>query len=325
LLDDPVVAIVRHELEDSVFAAASPSEPPKVMIHDLAASRDCKDRPPETYDITEEERIVGPTPEEYFRFGMIELHGDINVLSGRTAAEIGETLWRILNPEAGPGTPTDFLSRHLMASRDWLGVWSRRGIILAVKPTMKHWAKLSKERFDEVVHLARDIDSFSDPGGRSVQELAARGEELTRRAARIRHILALPDNRLMSRFFEAVNLGEFLHALRDLNLTAAEHARQEDMGENTRTIAEVQTKVEWLEIFIVGFYSTELARTVVEHIHRMSDVWKLVAILSVGIVSTLATFLILAPWKQQQSKRTWWFLLLLSVLYVAGFAPLGLG
>lgn len=81
---------------------------------------------------------------------------------------------------------------------------------------------------------------------------------------------ALPENRLLGRFFEALGLRELLAALRDLNLAAAEKARNENLSKqteelikHTKTVASVQVKVEWLEVFIVGFYTTELAKIVV--------------------------------------------------------------
>jgi hypothetical protein len=112
----------------------------------------------------------------------------------------------------------------------------------------------------------------------------------------------LPESRLLARFLEATNLTGSLQTLRDLN-----------MQSNTHTIGEVQTKVEWLEVFIVGFYATERANIVMHHV-RLPHWGSVLTILAVGLVFTCATAFVLEPWKHATSKRPFLILLLLIIL-----------
>lgn len=296
LLDDPVGAIVRRELEHSIYA----SEDPQINVVDLAASREHKDEESRDYPIGE-----GSLPEpleRHFRFGKIKLNSGVDILGGRMSAQIGETLWRALHPDAGEGTPTDFLTRHLLVNRDWVGVWSRRGIVIAFKPAAEEKARAIERRFRELASLARSVEVFIESRVGPIHETVAEGEELTRAAARVSHELALPENRLLGRFFDALGLRELLGALRDLNLAAADKASREqaeqqtkELTRHTRTVADVQVKVEWLEIFIVGFYATELAKIIVDGLGRETgQVW---IPLTAGIVSMAAAMLALRPWK----------------------------
>jgi hypothetical protein len=174
-------------------------------------------------------------------------------LSG-VAAQIGETLWQILHPDARSSVPPDFVTRHLLVTPDTVGVWSRRGSVLAYKPSAKARAEKNHDLFRKIVDLAGGVHALSKPHP-SIKERVRRTDELTRRASETSHDLALPESRLLARFFEATNLTASLQTLRDLN-----------MQSNTHTIGEVQTKVEWLEVFIVGFYATELANIVMHHV-----------------------------------------------------------
>jgi len=295
MLDDPVVAVVRSELEHSIYASDR-----KITVVDLAASREHKDGTPGSYEIGEPAGALPEPAERYFRFAKVMLDGGVDILAGRMAEQIGETLWRVLHPDFGAGTPTDFIPRHLLVSRDWVGVWSRRGVVVAFKPTAEKKAKAMEDRFRDLVSLARSVEGFIESGSRPVNETVVEGDQLTRAAARVSHELALPENRILSRFFEALGLREVLAALRDLNLAAAERSRRDELDRQTRelirhtkTVASVQRKVEWLEIFIVGFYATELAKMIVEGLD--SGNWRIPT--AAGIAGMVLAVLALRPWK----------------------------
>jgi hypothetical protein len=115
--------------------------------------------------------------------------------------------------------------------------------------------------------------------------------------------LALPESRLLSRFFEAIQIGHALHTLRDVNHACADRKRNKELdrqtrefSQNTKTIAHVQTKLEWLEVFFAGIYATEVSRIITE----LKDVPKDTAIWIVvgsGVVAALAILLLLRPWE----------------------------
>ena len=293
MLDDPVAAVVRSEVEQSIYGPAG-----KLTVFDLAARGDRDGQTSEDYAICSVPDHVTEPPAGNFRFAKATLDPGLDVLNGRLAAQVGETLWRVLHPDLGAGTPTDFLSRHLVLSRDWIGVWSRRGVVVAFKPAADIKVQAIERTFSELVSLARRVEQFIESG--SKPESIPEGEELTRAAARMSHELALPENRLLSRLFDALGLRDLLSSLRDLNLAAVERSRREELDRqtkelirHTKTVASVQRKVEWLEIFIVGFYTTELAKIIMEG--SESGSWRIPAI--AGLAGMLLTVLALRPWK----------------------------
>lgn len=323
LLDDPVVTIVLHELEYSIYTTAPASETPEVKIVDLPASRDQRDEERNCALGVMTFRASAPR-DGYYRFGVVGLHEGVNVLSGRMASQIGETLWQVLNPEAGEGTPTDFTARHLLVQKDLIGIWSRRGVMIAHKPAAEQKARILERHFRELISLVRDVESFIDTSSKPNSETMQAGEDLTRRIARTNHGLALPESRLLSRFFDAIQLGGLLGTLHDLNVVAAEAASRDrldhqarELAKHTATVADVQTKVEWLEIFIVGFYATELAQIIVDHLHIRDDL-ALGSIMVVGFTFTLVTAMVLKPWKHTKSKKPGLILLLLLILSIVG-------
>jgi hypothetical protein len=91
-------------------------------------------------------------------------------------------------------------------------------------------------------------------------------------------------------------------------------ARLEDTVEK---IAEMQTNVEWVELFIVGAYALELAH-VVPLVIRNDDPWFTVASAALVIVSTLLVAWAIRPWKHERSRFKKWIIGILAVV-ILGF------
>jgi hypothetical protein len=284
LLDDPIMEIVRKELEYSTFT--SPLD-----VQDLAATSALQDGSKQTFEVGQ--RCL-PPKEGYFRLAKVALNEGVDIFSGKAAEQIGETLWRTLYPENNGGTPTDFLTRHLVLSSEWLGIWSRRGIVIAYKPNGRHRAMVVEKCFQKMVSLAKSVEQFIHPTEEAIEcaraslkpvgkqaqrqknlekhkqihKIVETGEQLTRDASQLTHELTLPDNRLLSRFFEALGLRELLAALRDLNLAAADKDRQSVLIEYAETVTSVQVKLELLEVLIFTVYGAELGHMLMpEHEH----------------------------------------------------------
>jgi hypothetical protein len=161
------------------------------------------------------------------------------------------------------------------------------------------------------------------------EKIAAEGEDLARQAAQIKHSLTLPDSDLLRRFYEAIGIDELLTTLRDLNHTAAEYLRREAMEEqarktreSTETVAEVQSKLEFLEVFIVGVYALEMFDMFTKYIKGEAD-FKAYAIMGGGLGFLVLTTFLLVPWRRTwREKRLWkerplWILLVAVLLYLA--------
>ncbi len=342
LRDDRVAELVRSELEDSVYQASSGELDPRVRVIDLSPTRREADAPAREFPVSQLHRIDAPA-EPRFRFAQIRLCDDVPISPvgprNGLSRQIGETLWQVLYPDLQGATPPEFTQRHLVVAPRCVGVWGDRGIAIAYKPSEStsrdenHGG--SEQDFMNIIALAREIDrliadskklSASPSSSPAMQtpaenaheaadpnlgdEIAARGEVLARKAAQIKHNLTLPHSELFRRFYEATGIDELLSNLRDLNQTAAEYIRRERMaeqarklGENTETVAEVQSKLEWVEIFIVGVYAAEVLDIFTRHGgEETSGAARLPLLIAFTIVMALTT-IILRPWEKKTPKR----------------------
>ena len=321
LLDDRIVSLVRNELELSVYTS-------RLRIADLSTSPAGPDQPEWNCEIAEAEKLQLPPPRS-FRFGQIQLDDGLNILSGDMAQQIGTTLWKVLHPDAGEGTPTDFSQRHLVKSSEWVGIWSRRGIMIAYKRDASEKTETLKNTFRELIALSREVESLAKIQAlpnelEALEEIARRADRLMRREALLKQDLALPDNRLLSRFFEATQLGEVLEMLRELYISAATQIRKEKvaaqtqgLATNTATVAEVQVKLEWIEIFFVSFYATELAY-VLSELLDLDHKWAVPFVCVVAVVFTGAALWLLKPWKHREWTTLFVIFALLLVLWCLG-------
>ncbi len=366
LEDDLIAEIVRSEVEHSVYLPKAGSDSAVITVCDLSAARDESDAAPLDYAIAELTKIAPPA-ERRFRFARIPLRDDVPIaMAGGNdlSRQIGATLWRTLYPDLHSAKPHDFAERHLVVAPGCVGVWGDRGIAIAYKPDRRNAARPQvapdcdnavEEDFVRIVALARQIDELiaksEDLGevGRKLapqhsvevsestlsnlpRQITAEGELLARAAARIKHNLTLPHNDLLRRFYDATGIDELLTTLRDLNQTAAEHLRREQMDEqarktreSTETVAEVQSKLEYLEVFIVGVYAVEMFEIFTKFVSRNEVVQ--------GFVTMLGSFLFLAftawklvPWKRKPGQspiieeKPFSVLLLALVVWIAAIS-----
>lgn len=341
LRDDAVTELVRSELEHSIYEAAPNTTSPQVRVLDLSPTTGEADIGPRDCDISRIDEIEAPAGRR-FRFARIRLREDVPITTpgahrGLTL-QIGETLWQVLYPDLQGATPPDFADRHLVVAPRCVGVWGDRGIAIAYKSVpgaeQQDDDGGTQQDFVDIVTLARRIDELIaageklahsppaisslspathgnlDAGGNTAETVAAEGEDLARKAAQIKHNLALPHSELLRRFYEATGIDELLSTLRDLNQTAAEHVRRAKMeeqaqrlAENTETVAEVQSKVEWLEIFIIGVYAADVIDIFTRHEGRERFWWE-TALLLFGFAAfmLLATFA-LRPWEKKRAEE----------------------
>lgn len=341
LQGDLIAEIVRSEVEHSVYQAPPGKDDACVQVCDLSPTRTESDIEARDYDIGQL-RTIPPATGRRFRFAGIRLSEDVPVgLAGRNglSQQIGETLWQVLYPDLQGAKPHDFEQRHLVVAPGCVGVWGDRGIAVAYKPvspaagewvgndggvqySFRRMVALAKQ-IDQLVadgkHLAseRTCESTLLPPGsspKSAEEVAADGEALAREAAEIQHNLTLHGSDLLRRFYDDSGIDDLLATLRDLNQTAAEYLRLEKMEEqarrtreSTETVAEVQSKLEWVEVFIVGVYAVEAIEIFANRIlgEKQSKVATLV-ILSSLPAFLLFTAFVLQPWKRKSAEKEGW-------------------
>lgn len=365
LRDDPVSEAVRTELEGSIYSAASLVVGPQVTVFDFSGSKESVDIEPRQYNLNAPLNIPA-SPESYFRFASIHLRADVPTTSPNLTLQIGETLWQVLYPEMPGSTPSDFAERHLCISAGSVGVWGDRGIAIAQKRDFAAGASAPdrqaaelRDDFAALVSLARDVDRLTanwnqlsnyssvpaessarperEVDLRGLQAITTDGEELARRAAQVKHSLTLPDRDLFRRFYDAINVDQLLQTLRDLTQTAAEHLRRHQLAEQARQmdsrtdgVARVQSKLEWLEVFIVGFFAVGIIDVITRHINLDSDAKNALVLLG-GPLFIGFTAWILKPWRKKPATegridRPAWILIAVAVAcviaWLAGLARL---
>ena len=247
LEDDPVAAVVAQELEDSIYQT-------DLHVWDWPGAKD-KTEPTSTRKL----RAAGPPPAGTFRFGKVELSPDAQLLQGRLAEQIARLLWGhleedVLFPEKG-----DHEGSGWMVQAHWVGVWSRRGLLVACKPSAGTLVGQWRQQFQELVELSDHLHALlnrkNQPAGRDAREqrkaIVRQGQDLVRRVSLVKLFLAAPESALVNRFFQASCQNEVLEGIFQENYT-------EQMHDNIGEIAEVQSKVEWLEMFIISVYGVEL-------------------------------------------------------------------
>lgn len=335
LRDDPVAEAVRTELEGSIYSAASLVSGPQVTVFDFAGSKEHADVPSQQFTLNAPLEIPSP-PEGYFRFANIRLRSDVPINGRSLAQQIGETLWQVLYPEMPGSTTSDFAERHLVVAASSVGVWADRGIAIAQKQDFgvgasapdRQAAEL-RDDFAEIVSLTRDVDRLtadwallnnaavadsSDVSSRTVsveglQTFVGAGEELTRRAAQLKHSLSLPDRDLLRRFYEASGVDQLLATLRDLTQTAAEHLRRHELTKQAKqmearadVVARVQSKLEWLEVFVVGFFAVGIIDVITRHVDLGDRVEDALVLLG-GPLFIGFTAWVLKPWRRKRGAE----------------------
>jgi hypothetical protein len=82
-----------------------------------------------------------------------------------------------------------------------------------------------------------------------------------------------------------------------------EHEINEKLGKNIETVAAVQTKLEWLEVFFVSFYAAELSKLIAELAH-FDDYYMALSVPLWAVVAATIAMLTLRPWEHTQSAHT---------------------
>lgn len=217
----------------------------------------------------------------------------------------------MLHPETSQGLGSELLQAHTFKSKDLIGIWSRRGIVIAFKPSVEREVALLRRHFFRVVVLSRHFEDLATVRPMQLNEArisraVRRSEFLIGKLAMMRYKLTLPENGLLSHFYEVTNLNEIASVLRDLNNGAARQVRQRRLDEQTRelnksarTVAKVQAKLEWLELFFVAIYVTELGHIVAELL-ELKGWLPLMSIVAMGSgIASLFAWL-LKPWRTEE-------------------------
>ena len=310
LSDDPVAWIVRNELESALYTS-------DVSVSDFSAARGKKPSKDRICPMSSPPEFEGNGHKTY-RFCRINLDGDVRLLEGTISTQIGQRLWGFLHPEERDSLPSDFCTQHLIKSSDWVGVWSHRGVAVAYKASAEGKVDGSRKLFGQLIDLAAGLEELTaamevaakespshpdspakhgDSAGPYAMPLR-RGEELMMQSGHAQHALSLPDNRVVSHFFQSSRLQLVLTTLRDVYVSAVDREQARATTENVREMAELQSKLEWLEVFIVAVYAVELSSHVGHSFHFSGDYvgWWLI---SIAVIVTSLLIWLLKPFQHK--------------------------
>jgi hypothetical protein len=149
------------------------------------------------------------------------------------------------------------------------------------------------------------VKSYGSDGARDLEATVARGEDLAFRAAGLQHNLALPGRDLLRRFWDGIGVDQLLATMRDLSHTADESLRRQQIAAQSRlmeeragVIAKLRSRLEWLEIFIVGFLAIEIIEAVAHHVN-LGNMLEDALLLLGGPLALGITAWVLKPWQRK--------------------------
>jgi hypothetical protein len=152
--------------------------------------------------------------------------------------------------------------------------------------------------YESVNHEVRELQQYYErkadqemaEATRILQQGMAKNVELTRE-------LQESTNQAVVAAKEIANRQLALTQVMKENLEATNRL-QEDMTAQLRIGSNIQIKIEWIEIFVVGFYTAELAHTLIdlfEKNYHFELWWSTLLILGSGLISGLITWALLKP------------------------------
>lgn len=328
LRDDAVAEAVRNELENAIYTGSSRIAGPQTRVYDLAARGEAQDVEPQHWELNAPLEIPAPGA-SHFRFATVGLRADVGVgeagIAGqRLTAQVADTLWQILYPDARGPLPHDF-ECHVVATADSVGLWGDRGIAVARKSAGTADEDSGLSDFTATVSLLRDLDRLAagwhstqaqakveaeergrGSRGDAVQQLAERGEALARRALEVQHTAARPGGELLRRFHEAIKLDELAARLRDVNDAVAEHLRREGHAEEGRRadkrsdeVARARERVRWLEVFVIAFVALEVMAIILRNVSLERSSQSTLALFGGPVTFGVAVWLI-QPWRRKR-------------------------
>jgi len=166
-----------------------------------------------------------------------------------------------------------------------------------------------RQNFQSAIAFVRDAENFaaerstaSTEDALAKQSAISQADMLAGRATNIHAVMALPDVEVLRRFCGEIGITELLATLDNLTRSEREEAihremeaGRREMEERIRETLELRIKVEWLEVFGIGFYVTAMLALIVK--------WTPAAIIGGAIALALAAWL-MRPWRRKPSKSS---------------------
>lgn len=233
LRDDPVVQLVRNELEASIYISA-------FRLRDRSSIAGSEPDAAIDREVTAPDGLAEPAPPGYYRFGTVAVGSVADFGTDAFTREAGKVLWRMLHPGQADGPPADESTGGLVRSGNILGIWSPAGVMVAYKPEAAPAVAELETLFADLVGLSSTANALmaaQEQGGDSAAQehvgdsgaSPAGVNGLAVHVARVRQRLTRPESQVLARFARAVRLFETLDAVRDANRVQASPSQAERM------------------------------------------------------------------------------------------------
>jgi hypothetical protein len=280
LLDDPVAALVRDELESWAYAGE--------MLR--------RDEP----SIASGTSTGGAGERAAYRFARIELNDAVDVLHDALAAQVATRLWCELFDAPDTEIAPELMRTHVFRRNGLLAVWGRRGVAVAHAAASRDAADRLEHQFAEMVELARGLDEVSGANAGDLPDRVKAGEALMRRMGRLRRELAAADGEVIEGFIDDAGFERVLDTFRDVNRAETLALQTEQVIEHARVVADVQVKVEWLELLFVAIYATEVGHIISD---ALAPKYALVFTMLCSVIATAGAAWYLRPWESEVDEK----------------------
>lgn len=155
-----------------------------------------------------------------------------------------------------------------------------RHLIVAFPGTGSHWQQ-SEGGLSELRYKLLEFETLGNFTEISSREALNRFYDLARQALRV-----------------ADSFGAVRRTISEVH----DEVEAKRAGENLQTVATVQSKLEWLEVFFVSFYTAELAEVISESAH-FDETYRALSVTGWALAAALVAAVSLRPWDHGHGKR----------------------
>jgi hypothetical protein len=239
--DDPIFKLVRQWMARGFYNPAARPERISFSIQSEHISIHPERRSivaPERFEADKfREEAHKSLKNDCLHLGLLDLNRSLKIndkQSGPISAQIGHDLWRLISPYQ-QGLPPDFEENHLLSDQNWIAVWHRHGIAVAMvrNPGAFDLESQLKESLQSLAEVMRIIEQ--EPKSGEIESWLARVRTAQQNLIQIEAANVRGQNRILRRFLEAVNLSEISARVADL----AESYRDEEEADRERLIGDV--------------------------------------------------------------------------------------
>lgn len=307
-----VEAIVRQALEFGWYLNRAQTE-----IWDYPADDDSQESKYAQVSLPQ-----APCPQAgMFRFALVELDEETATDDPKFAVQLARDLWPLLQEEPTGATQVEPAAEHVVAGLHEVTVWNRNGVVAASRGKIgRTQMEALHESFRRMAELQQGInrllqlekggsgDSTDKSGGSDLFRLRE-GANLSRLVTALELEAAKPEGLALQRFLASTRFQNVLRSLHSLNESAASeaHARTlqeaaDEVGNNVAVMKSMQTKVEYVEIFLIGIYSIYLVNYLGEAL-EFNHWYRALCLVLGPVIASFIAGLMLEPWKHASADH----------------------